>query len=367
MNNRSKILLCVGVGMVVVMLGVVPATLRGAELCGDINGNTIVADFADVVLFDHYIGGFIALPEPGNADLDLCGSINIADYALLIAYRKWGDPFQICVAPPECQPATGENEVRLSCPQVVHPDIADSVAIPIHFTCDQQLLGMSLGFHWNSNDLRVTSLDVSGSVIPSGYQVGYLDAHDPQYVWGDGDSNYIMVVVYPGPTKEAALIEPQSDGLLGNLWIRVAPGAPDQTVDIDSAFYAPAGEFIFAPAAGGAITPAYVDCGVSDISILNVCGDDPLTNCTPGDANGDGTRGITDAVVIIQWIFAGGSPPRPYSICSGDPNGDCVANISDAVYLIAWVFAGGPHPVTCAVWEANCSDPGVYNPGPWSL
>lgn len=96
-----------------------------------------------------------------------------------------------------------------------------------------------------------------------------------------------------------------------------------------------------------------------------LCGDDPNVNCTPGDANADGTVNITDAVVIIQWIFLGGHGPYPWSICSGDPNGDCVSNITDAVSLIQWIFADGPEHVSCEQWLELCNDPGDLNPGPW--
>lgn len=62
----------------------------------------------------------------------------------------------------------------------------------------------------------------------------------------------------------------------------------------------------------------------------------------PGDANGDGIANITDAVFIIQWIFAGGDPPDPLE--AADANCDGVANITDAVYLIEYIFNDGPPP-----------------------
>ncbi len=61
-----------------------------------------------------------------------------------------------------------------------------------------------------------------------------------------------------------------------------------------------------------------------------------------GDANGDGSVNISDAVYLIAYIFAGGSAPNPF--LSGDANCDSAVNISDAVYLIAYIFAGGAAP-----------------------
>ena len=65
-----------------------------------------------------------------------------------------------------------------------------------------------------------------------------------------------------------------------------------------------------------------------------------------GDANGDGTANISDAVFMIAYIFSGGDAPDP--LLSGDANCDGSSNISDAVYMITYIFSGGPSPC------ANC-------------
>ena len=65
--------------------------------------------------------------------------------------------------------------------------------------------------------------------------------------------------------------------------------------------------------------------------------------CRPcGDANGDMAVNISDAVYLIAYIFAGGSPPSP--MLAGDANCNGAVNISDAVYLIAYIFSGGAAP-----------------------
>jgi hypothetical protein len=65
-----------------------------------------------------------------------------------------------------------------------------------------------------------------------------------------------------------------------------------------------------------------------------------------GDANSDGGVDISDAVFLIQYIFAGGAAPAAcnYANGMGDANGDGGVDISDAVYLIQYIFAGGPAP-----------------------
>jgi hypothetical protein len=68
--------------------------------------------------------------------------------------------------------------------------------------------------------------------------------------------------------------------------------------------------------------------------------------CQCGDANGDKTIDISDAVYLIAYIFSGGSAPgscsHPFGM--GDANADGAVDISDAVYLIAYIFSGGPSP-----------------------
>ena len=62
-----------------------------------------------------------------------------------------------------------------------------------------------------------------------------------------------------------------------------------------------------------------------------------------GDANGDETVNVGDAVHLIAYIFKGGSAPNP--VCGADANGDKITNVADAVYLINYVFKGGAAPV----------------------
>lgn len=55
-----------------------------------------------------------------------------------------------------------------------------------------------------------------------------------------------------------------------------------------------------------------------------------------GDANGDGSANISDAVWIINYIFNGG--PEPVDFRAADVVNDCSINISDAVRIIGYVF-----------------------------
>lgn len=65
-----------------------------------------------------------------------------------------------------------------------------------------------------------------------------------------------------------------------------------------------------------------------------------------GDSDGSASLSISDAVFVINYIFAGGPAPNPMD--AGDVNCDGNVNISDAVYLISFIFVGGTNPC------ANC-------------
>jgi hypothetical protein len=78
----------------------------------------------------------------------------------------------------------------------------------------------------------------------------------------------------------------------------------------------------------------------SDDAFLTKVGAFPPRLC--GDADANGFVNISDAVYLINYIFAGGPAPCPEVAGDADCNG--FVNISDAVYLINYIFGGGPEP-----------------------
>jgi hypothetical protein len=67
-----------------------------------------------------------------------------------------------------------------------------------------------------------------------------------------------------------------------------------------------------------------------------------------GDANGDSTVDVVDAVYLINYMFVDGPPPTP--LASGDVNRDCAVDVSDVVYLINYLFVDGPAPQRGCIW-----------------
>ncbi len=66
-----------------------------------------------------------------------------------------------------------------------------------------------------------------------------------------------------------------------------------------------------------------------------------------GDADGNDALSISDAVRLINYIFAGAAEPNPLQ--SGDVDCNSFISISDIVYLINYIFAGGNAP--CAACQ----------------
>ncbi len=52
---------------------------------------------------------------------------------------------------------------------------------------------------------------------------------------------------------------------------------------------------------------------------------------------------ITDAILLLQWLFLGGTKPPCLEAC--DANADVEINLTDAVYVLNFLFNGGAHPV----------------------
>ncbi|HER00062.1 MAG TPA: hypothetical protein ENO22_12045 [candidate division Zixibacteria bacterium] len=82
--------------------------------------------------------------------------------------------------------------------------------------------------------------------------------------------------------------------------------------------------------------------GYGGIASMPICDFTTEIGYICGDANGDLTVNVSDAVSIINFVFVGGQEPDPYQ--SGDTNCDGSINVSDAVWIINFVFVGGNDP-----------------------
>lgn len=92
------------------------------------------------------------------------------------------------------------------------------------------------------------------------------------------------------------------------------------------------GEFNFTVRVDDANSPSFAAIKTYDMSVNYLC----------GDANGDRSINIADAVYIINYIFAYGEPSEPFQ--ASDANCDGSTNIGDAIFMVNHVFNSGPSP-----------------------
>ncbi len=123
------------------------------------------------------------------------------------------------------------------------------------------------------------------------------------------------------------------DGAIAKIFWKIGVECVDlDSTLLDTTFVQPSGELLITECEPGSpeFTPGFVQA-FSRFSLF-AC----------GDATGNGKINISDAVMLINYIFAGGVAPSP--VCSGDADCSGIVTISDAVFLINYVFAGGPAP-----------------------
>jgi hypothetical protein len=274
-----------------------------------------LADATDLMMYLRY--GLPVPPYLEACDADDCGDVNVSDVAYLFAY-VFGQGPPPCEGSPTCDQPTGGNSVDLGVPVVGSP--GGTVYMPIYITNDTQLRAVSLGFSYDSEDIEVTGVTL-GDITWDGQDFASINELN----------NSVHIV----GTAIYLPLDPQAGGLLATLEIGISPTSPYGSVDFDSVFVDPIGEFVFSPDGGGTISPAYNDNGTDDLIIQEasyVC----------GDATGEGAVDIDDVVFLIAYIFSGGPPPDPLE--SG--NADCMSgvDIDDVVWLIAYIFSGGNAP-----------------------
>jgi N-acetylmuramoyl-L-alanine amidase len=61
-----------------------------------------------------------------------------------------------------------------------------------------------------------------------------------------------------------------------------------------------------------------------------------------GDADGGGTVDISDAILVLNWLFAGGGEPACIDAADADDGGG--VDITDALRVLTWLFSGGTEP-----------------------
>ena len=236
-------------------------------ICGDAASNDSSTNIIDITYLVYYIfkdGSAPATLSDGNVD-NTC-RINVADVVYLHEYLFEGGPAPSCTDTSACSYSTQVGYgIRIGSPPYdVYPG-GDSIAVPIYITNASELYGISVGFHYESDDIEVTSVNTAGSVLPNGLfsEVLFRPTDNDVLI---GWSYYYFV---------GSVLEAQSDGLLTTLNVKILAGGTDQTIPLDSAFVSPGGDFMFVTAAGSSIRPEleyptiseYSDVTFTDIAV----------------------------------------------------------------------------------------------------
>jgi hypothetical protein len=62
-----------------------------------------------------------------------------------------------------------------------------------------------------------------------------------------------------------------------------------------------------------------------------------------GDCTGDMVVDVADVVLLVNYLYRGGTAPSPYG--RGDCNRDCLIDVADIIYLINYLYRSGPAPL----------------------
>jgi hypothetical protein len=109
---------------------------------------------------------------------------------------------------------------------------------------DEYISAASLGFYYDSDDIDIDSITLDGGAAE--------DQEDQSQV--KPDSNLAIIGFYWSGIGSPMV---PGDSLIANFWFTLDANAPDQTINIDSGFFPPAGDFILTPLSGISLKPQF--------------------------------------------------------------------------------------------------------------
>ena len=331
------------VSIVLCLLVANPGQATAEELhllwaCGDANGD-MTLNFSDAyyLLFYIFSGGPDPIPlEAGNADAGC--RINLSDVVYLCNYFfSGGWPPYDCPLPSACTYGTlAGNSINMGCKPYTGNN--DSIAIPIYMSNNVSIKGVSVGFHYPSNSIEITSIDFSGSIMPGSW--------DKRALFKPAQNQVLL----GGLDFFGSTIGPQTGGLLCKLNVRILSGGPDQFIDLDTSFVGPGGDFMFAYPPSN-ICPEYVKCSPADFSVAQTADTADVFYIKQADIDGDNYTdvvytGNTADSLYIAYGRADGTleTPRNYlkvtkaalavDFVNGDSLLDIVAHTAGKVYVL---------------------------------
>nr|NIT55251.1 hypothetical protein [Fodinibius sp.]NIW43588.1 hypothetical protein [Gammaproteobacteria bacterium]NIY23835.1 hypothetical protein [Fodinibius sp.] len=259
-------------------------------MCGDANDDGKL-DVSDALwILNYSAGGPPPMPQVLCGDANGNGFVNLADFVYIIDYIFIGSP-----APGDCSggcdPFTGPGDgtydfgpgipdtIEVVSVQVDPSPTEDIVfSVPVHIVNDEDISALSLGFYYDSDDIEMDSISLTGGVASGFYNKSQVYPSQNLGIIG-------FHPLYAGATP----ISP-GEGLLASMWFTLPAGVSDQTISIDSGFASPAAFFIISTSSGSPFKPyfesgATITVGVGDFELFS-----PAVNY---DANGSDIYYIT--------------------------------------------------------------------------
>jgi hypothetical protein len=301
------------------------STNLGAQSCGDANGDGYTSPADAAYLMNYLITGGPPPGEPSIAEYDGHEGLTVMDAGLILHNWLSCDVFFPC--PPENPPIVPilNEEMKIFYPASVP---GDNFTFAMTFTLSRPptepwtyLLCLPIQIRVGG---MIPVIDSADFPLPESYFSSYYSRIHIDQISG--------TVIFAGQGYIYSI--PEEDKF-ATIYMTVGPNPEDRPITVEMLTLGPqqgsSDDSTIFPLVGGYC-----------MQIL----DEPVLAPYPcGDANTDGEVNVSDAVRIINYVFAGGDPPYPYE--AGNVNCDETVNISDAVFIINYVFAGGATPCDC--------------------
>jgi len=201
--------------------------------------------------------------------------------------------------------------------------------IPVRADTDEARYGFSLSIKYDQARLRVTGVEVAGTVASSAeWSFGKILEDKGAISWGVAmDLSSPLTNVIPAG-KNQALAHLRTDVLAtGPGTTPIAPQdrlQPDPPGAWKNILVAAQGVSVIPQLAGGTIT----------IEMLG--------RFRRADSDASGTVDLTDAISVLGHLFLGASEPGCLDAADADDSG--VLDLTDAIFSLGWQFLGGPAP-----------------------
>ena len=236
--------------LIILLFGLALAEEGKMPICGDPDNTGDITILDEIYIIDYL---FNAGPPPSvlsEGNVDNSCRINMADVVYIENYINYAGPSPQCTDTTSCSYSTlAGNSVRIGCPPYSPYPGDDSVAIPVYIDNSETLIALSFGLYYPSADIEITSISTIGSIMPVP-EFQFLDS----IITAD---NKVLIGWFHFPGDSIA---PQTGGLFCTLNAQILSGPVDQSIDLDSVFVPPGGDFIFIRRDASIIQPFFEPC-----------------------------------------------------------------------------------------------------------